>query len=199
MSEDRIERMTSRERLILSPRRWLIHYCMPILLIISSISVIIAFIEGRSSGFYKVEKDLNYYIVIFMVFILFPFLAILTSIVQYRALKFITIPAILSAKNNQNAALQALRRMHWTIKVNQEGFMEAHNPILEPTSLRTFGREMITVIILEKRVLLNCICNVDTTIWFQGAFTFGKIKELTEKFKKYFASEVTKLAGNKVH
>jgi hypothetical protein len=179
MTDIQIQKMISKGRLILTMRRFLVHYSASIFFSLSSLILIATLIIHWS----KNASQKNFFIVVLMIFVLFPLLAIITFINQYKNLKFHSFQTQFSKTDNHKLAAQTLRRIGWKIKVNQKEFIEAYNP--KWSNGRTWGYEMMSIIISEKEILINCICSVDT-IWFQAGLTFGKLKNLVTDFKNRF-------------
>jgi hypothetical protein len=178
--EPKIKKMLEGRRLQLNARRFLVHYSFPVFFGISAIAISIA-LFSNSKNF-----DNKYFpVAIAIVMIVLPAIAVFTFITQYKALRFIEIGTPFLIKDNHRLVMQVFHGMRWKVKQNQYDFVEAYSPKWDKGT--TWGYEMMSVIIAEKKILVNCICSVDT-IWFQVGITFGRTKQWVGKFKEHFFS-----------
>jgi c-di-AMP phosphodiesterase-like protein len=112
---------------------------------------------------------------------------------QQRKLKLTHFNTGLSKIENFYLAKRVIEILQWTTKENDQDFIEAYNPRRD---FRTWGNEMISIVLLDNEILLNSICNLDRMN--QVAFSFGKNKENIEKFINEFeALQIKSTATNK--
>jgi hypothetical protein len=76
---------------------------------------------------------------------------------------------------------KALESLQWTIKDDSLDFIEACNPHRD---IRTWGDEMISIVVLDNELLINSICNLEYRN--QAFLTFGKNEQNVSKFKETF-------------
>jgi uncharacterized membrane protein YbhN (UPF0104 family) len=110
---------------------------------------------------------------------------LLASIIVYkkqqRKLKLTDFKTGLPKNDNYSIAKKAVENLQWTIKADSIDFIEAYNPHRD---FRTWGNEMISILLLDNDILLNSICNLD--LMNQAAFSFGKNKKNVDKFINEF-------------
>ncbi len=129
-------------------------------------------------GFYKLGVTLTVCVIMSSVFLLVSHLIFRS---QQSKLQLISFFTDLSKTDNYGFSKKTLEILKWTIKEDSQDFIEAYNPHRD---IRTWGNEMISIVLLDNQILLNSICNLDALN--QVAFTFGKNQENIEKFLKTF-------------
>ena len=100
---------------------------------------------------------------------------------QQSKLKLTSFDTGLSRDDNYTLTKNTLNALHWTVKEDTSDFIEAYNPHRD---IRTWGNEMVSIILLDNQILLNSICNLDAMN--QVMFTFGKNKQNIDKFIETF-------------
>jgi hypothetical protein len=159
-----LEKISTTERLILSRKRLFRHYTGVLLLLLLSV-FLITFIAVKSADSNFVFKTPM------LIFLIFPLFTIAAFINQYAALKLKTFGTGLSSLDNYSIAKDAIKTLNWKIRIDNRGFIEAFN---DYTSFgRTTGKDMISIIITENKILINSIGNVDGVSDWQIAFSFG--------------------------
>jgi hypothetical protein len=83
---------------------------------------------------------------------------------------------LLPKADNYRIVKKALKQLQWPIKIDNQGFLEAKN---SSQDIRTWGDEMISIVITDRKILVNSICNLDGHKL--QIFSFGKNKENTDK------------------
>ena len=96
---------------------------------------------------------------------------------QQSKLKLATFETGISKTDNYILTKKTLEILQWKIKEDTSDFIEAYNPHRD---IRTWGNEMISIILLGNQILLNSICNLDTLN--QSGFSFGKNQENVDIF-----------------
>ena len=101
----------------------------------------------------------------------------LTSKNQQSKLKLTSFETGISKSDNYILTKKTLEILQWKIKEDTSDFIEAYNPNRD---IRTWGNEMISIVLLDNQILLNSICNLDTLN--QSGFSFGKNQENVDIF-----------------
>ncbi|MEX6690073.1 hypothetical protein QTN47_21370 [Danxiaibacter flavus] len=100
---------------------------------------------------------------------------------QQTKLKLISFDTSMSQSDNYAFVKKTLYALQWTMAQDTSNFIEAYNPHRD---IRTWGNEMVSVVILDSQILLNSICNLDAMN--QIMFTFGKNRQNVNKFIETF-------------
>lgn len=129
-------------------------------------------------GFYKLGTNITICVVMSFVFLLTSYLVFKS---QQTKLKFTSFDTGLSTTDSYALSKKTLEILQWTVKEDTPGFIEAYNPHRD---IRTWGNEMISIVILDGKILINSICNLD--FMNQSHLTFGKNEENVAKFKETF-------------
>ena|ERR1700722_3397065 len=178
MTVEQQKKMLSTQRLILNRRRLFKHYEIFVYaglpMFGSLVGFIIFEIRAGTSKFYSPV----------MILLALPVLGLAVFFNQYRGLRFTKVNTTLSQEQNYKTAKEAIQQLKWSLKVDNKGFLEALNPF---SDLRTWGDEMISIVITEHQILINSICNVDRSL-SQAALSFGKNRQNIRRFCKAFSS-----------
>lgn len=119
-----------------------------------------------------------------LMLLVFPGMTLAVWLNQYRILRFGQIDTNLDDDTSYRIAKYTLETLQWPIyKEKQNVFLQANNPF---NDIRTWGDEMITIVIDKKRVLVNSICNPDYGKMAQAGLSFGKNKQNVKKFIQTF-------------
>lgn len=100
---------------------------------------------------------------------------------QQEKLKLTSFLTDVSKGENYTLTKKTLEALQWIIKEDTYDFIEAYNPHRD---MRTWGNEMISIVLLDDHILLNSICNLDAMN--QSGFSFGKNKQNIDKFIETF-------------
>ncbi|MGN6401111.1 MAG: hypothetical protein ACTHMD_11695 [Flavisolibacter sp.] len=100
---------------------------------------------------------------------------------QQEKLKLTSFLTDVSKGENYTLTKKTLEALQWIIKEDTYDFIEAYNPHRD---MRTWGNEMISIVLLDGHILLNSICNLDAMN--QSGFSFGKNKQNIDKFIETF-------------
>ena len=100
---------------------------------------------------------------------------------QQSKLRLTSFDTGVSQDDNYALARKTLEALQWTVKEDTQDFIVAYNPHRD---IRTWGNEMVSIVLLNNRILLNSICNLDAMN--QVMFTFGKNRQNVEKFMETF-------------
>jgi hypothetical protein len=106
---------------------------------------------------------------------------------QRNKLKLTTFKTDKLQLDNIALTKETLNSLEWPIVKSKLNFIEAYNPHKD---IRTWGNEMISIVILDNKILLNSICNLNSMN--QSGLSFGKNKQNVQKFIKTFEL----IAGN---
>jgi len=169
------DKILQTHRLILDKKRFYKHFEAPIYIGIPSLVALFFIVK------LFLDKSIHFVPSMFLLFLL-PMMSVATFLNQYFALNMRQIDTSFNKLENHDLILQTLTTLEWIIKINDNGFIEAFNPFGD---IRTWGREMVSFVFDDKRILINSICNVDQ-IRSQAMFSFGKNKQNVKKFIKAF-------------
>ena len=100
---------------------------------------------------------------------------------QEKKLKLTTIYTGMKKDVNYMIAKATFDALQWPLSEDSPDFIEAYNPHRD---IRTWGKEMVSVLPLHNQIMINSICNLEEMN--QIAFSFGKNKQNVEKFIEYF-------------
>ena len=158
--------MLLSKRLILKGKRWRKFYEASILIIF----IALALVTGCLVRIITVE----YFEWQQLLFMGIPFLFIIWWLPYKRKeLKFSEIITGSKKEENHEIVTRTLKKLDWYIKLNHLYFIEA---FAGPKITTTWGNEMVSILIDENRISINCICNVDI-FRNQAFFTFGRLKK----------------------
>ena len=108
---------------------------------------------------------------------IFLLVSLLIFKVQEAKLKFISFSTHRTKADNYLLSLEVLQILKWNIGQNSPDFIEAYNPNKD---MRTWGNEMISILLLDNKILLNSICNLD--LMNQSFLSLGKNEQNVAKF-----------------
>jgi hypothetical protein len=115
-----------------------------------------------------------------LILLLFPFMSITICLNQYLILRCRQVDTNLDKETSYKIAKLTLETLQWPIiKLGDTKYLQATNPF---NDIRTWGDEMITIIISNNTVLVNSMCNLNYGRMAQAAFSFGKNKQNVKKF-----------------
>jgi hypothetical protein len=178
MTVEQQKKMFSTHRLSLNKKRLFKHYevlvYMGLPMCFSLVSFIILQIQAKTLDIISPR----------MILLALPAMGLAIFFNQYLGLKFTKVNTTLSKEKNYETAKETIRQLKWNLHVDSKGFLEAFNPF---SDLRTWGDEMISIVIAEHQILINSICNVDNSL-SQAALSFGKNRQNIKKFRKVFSS-----------
>ena len=173
LSDTDYELMLSSKRNILhSKRLWRFYEAQFYFSIIFMAPVIGSFLR-----IYKAGLD-NYFLVLFI--IIPPFLIYLMFIYRRSELNFLEVVNSKTREQNYLVLKKSIQDLNWRIEKESQRYIEAFTG--KGLGL-TWGNEMITTIIADNIILINCQCNLDY-YKTQGFFYFRKIDENSEPIKK---------------
>jgi hypothetical protein len=178
MTNEQQEKMLSTQRLILNRKRLFKHYEFFIYI---GLPMLVSFV-----GFIIIEirEGTSKLVSPAMILLALPVMGLALFFNQYRGLRFTKVNTTLSKEQNYQTAKEAIQQLKWRLKVDNKGFLEAFNPF---SDIRTWGDEMISIVITDHQILINSICNVDG-ILSQAALSFGKNRQNIRRFCKEFNS-----------
>ncbi len=184
MTSENINYMTESEMLFLNKQRSKYHFDAAITLRYTALIPVITAI------FFLVKNGVSSWLTLLIFCITGTSVFLLASALVYksqqRKLKLAHFNTGLSKIENYYLSKKVVDILGWTIKENNQDFIEVYNPHRD---FRTWGNEMISIVLLDNKILLNSICNLDRLN--QVAFSFGKNKENIENFINEF--EVLKI------
>ncbi|MBL7741979.1 MAG: hypothetical protein JNN00_00760 [Chitinophagaceae bacterium] len=103
-----------------------------------------------------------------------------------RELKFTDIETSNDQKGNHALVTNALNKLNWGIKKNTPYFIESFT---SQDIGFTWGSDMITILLADKKILINCISNVDI-VKNQAFFTFGHLSRTIRKLRDAIEKEI---------
>ncbi len=103
-----------------------------------------------------------------------------------KELIFFEIRTPFGVKENHTIVINSLKNLNWYIKKNQPYFLEAFR---EGRLAVKWGRDMISILIDNERILINSICNLDI-FKNQALFTFGRLKRNINEFANDIQKEM---------
>ena len=178
MTTEQQQKMLVTQRLILSRKRLFKHYEALIWLGLPMCFCVAAFVYMQS------QDSLANIIGPKLILLALPVLGLLIFSNQYRALGLKKMETSFSKEKNYILAKEAITALKWRLQVDNKGFLEAYNPIWD---LRTWGNEMISIVIDDQQMLVTSICNVDQSKG-QAALSFGKNRQNIRRFGKMFTT-----------
>ncbi len=163
--------MLKRKRLVLSRKRMTRHFGICLWSIGGAIFALLLQASFFLSGKNVDGRDGQ---ILILVLIL---ISIILAWIQYRKLKFKRIQNHFSSEENKKIVNDAIESLNWKIAFKSKYFIEAINP---KRDYRSWGDEMISIVVADQEILVNSICNVDSTR-MQAFLSFGKNKENVRK------------------
>jgi hypothetical protein len=179
MTPEEISSMLNSRKLILKGKRWRKFNEFTLVPIFVTLAVIIGCTLRISKvGFTEWQM---------VPFLIVPILFLVLWIpYKNTELQFFEVFTPFEKKENYHIAMNALKKMNWSVKIDTESFLEAYT---SPAIGFTWGSDMITVLTDDKRILINCICNIDI-VKQQAFFTFGKLKRNVNRLAIAIEEEV---------
>jgi hypothetical protein len=179
MTSEQIDYMSQSGMLYLDKKRRKKHFdAANTLKLMAFIPVVLFFVFIIKDG---TDKLGTLIIVCTVMTLLFWLANYLTYRSQQSKLKLISFDTGLSQSDNHALTKKTLAALQWTISQDTSNFIEAYNPHRD---IRTWGNEMISIVLLDNQIFLNSICNLDAMN--QVMFTFGKNKQNIGKFIETF-------------
>lgn len=167
------QEMIHTRRLLLSGKRLYKHYLATGMLGLTSLFLLFL-VYGDTFN--------SYYSRLFLVLcIAFPLLAVVSFFSRHRALRLKEVRTGLPRELNQALAGETLRKLGWTVNVEEAGFIEAYPPVHLLTDFRTWSGEMVSVVITDGKILLNSTGNLDRPTP-PAVFSMGKHRQNVRKF-----------------
>ncbi len=168
--------MLAGRRLILSRKRFITNYSIPFTVgLMGSVALFFS-----SNLLFDSTIPFSPAVLILLAI---PATAIALFLNQYTALRLKQIDTGLSKENNYKFAKIALENLQWEINVDTKGYIETFNPLGDIT---TWEDQMISIIIDDNVILINSICNVDSIVLNQSAFSLGKNRQNVRRFLEQF-------------
>jgi hypothetical protein len=175
MTSEQLNYMTETGLLFLTKKQRKNHYdAANTLKLCAFIPVVLFFVFIIKDGTDKLGTLIIVCAVIASAFLLASFL---TYKSQQSKLRLTSFETGIPQSDNYALAKKTLEELQWTVKEETKDFIEAYNP---QRDLRTWGNEMVSIVLLDNRILLSSICNLDAMN--QVMFTFGKNRQNIEKF-----------------
>jgi hypothetical protein len=178
MTSDQQKKMISTGRLILNKKRLFKHYEALVYFGLPMGIALVGFI------ILQIQDDSGNIISPKLVLLILPLMGISIFFNQYFGLRFTKLSTTLPKDQSYERAKETIRELKWNLNVDNKGFLEAFNPI---SDFRTWGDEMISIVIDENQIFINSICNVDDSI-SQAGLSFGKNRQNIKRFCKIFSS-----------
>lgn len=144
--------------------------------------IFVGLLIGALIRIYKVGVE-NYILLILV--IIPPFLTYLMIIYRRSELRFLEVVTNKSSEENYILIKESIRLLNWRIEKESPRDVEAFTG--QGLGL-TWGDEMITAIIADNLILINCQCNLDY-YKTQNFFTFGKLTRIAKKLKTQIESK----------
>jgi hypothetical protein len=129
--------------------------------------------------------------ILLLLLIVPPFLIYFFISYRRSELKFLELVNNKTREHNCMLTKKAIQDLNWRIENESIRHLEAFTG--QDLGL-TWGDEMVTVIIADNTILINCQCNMDY-YKTQGFFTFGKLTRTAKKLKMQIELE-SEHAGN---
>jgi hypothetical protein len=178
LSDSDYELMLSSKRNILHAKRlWRFYEAQFYFSLIFMTPVI-----GSVLRIYKV--GLESYILLLLI-IIPPFLICLMLIYRRSELNFLEVVNSKTREQNYMLLKKSIRDLNWRIENESQRHVEAFTG--QGLGF-TWGDEMVTAVIADNTILINCLCNLDY-YKAQGFFTFGKLTRITKKLKNQIELE----------
>jgi hypothetical protein len=191
MTIDQVEQMKESGLLFLSKEEEKNHYSSANILRTASFMPLLA---GVYSYLTDKKGSLEPVILITVIgFFIFWGFYVLMRKSQKDKLRFTPLNTDLNKSDNYSLTKQALNLLNWTIESDTPEFIKALNPHKD---FRTWGDEMVSILILDQKILVNSICNLNK---INQAFAYGKNEENVANFVKAFESllkEKTNIVSN---
>lgn len=178
MTTEQQQKMLTTQRLILGRKRLFKHYEVLIWLGLPMCFCVAAFVYMQS------QDSLANIVGPKLILLGLPGMGLLIFLNQYRALGLKKMDTSLSKEKNYTLAKEVITELKWRLQVDSKGFLEAFNPF---SDLRTWGDEMISIVIDDQQMLITSICNVDQGR-SQAALSFGKNRQNIRRFGKMFTT-----------
>lgn len=178
MTIEQQKKMLSTERLILSRKRLFEHYEVLFYMGLPMCLLLIAYF------YLQIPDGFKNIISAKLILLALPAMGIAIFLNQYFGLRFAKVTTTLTQEENYELAKKTIGELRWKIRVDNKGFLEAFNPF---SDFRTWGNEMISILITDHQILINSICNVDD-VQSQAALSFGKNRQNINRFRNMFAS-----------
>jgi hypothetical protein len=175
MTSEQIDYMTQSGLLFLDKKRRKSHFDAANLLKLTAlIPLVLFFVFIIKNGTDKLGTLIIVCTVMTSVFLLASYL---TYKSQQSKLKLISFDTCMSQSDNYAMAKKTLDTLQWKVTDDTSDFIEAYNPHRD---IRTWGNEMFSIVLMDKQILLNSICNLDAMN--QVGFSFGKNRQNIHKF-----------------
>ena len=179
MTPEQITYMTKSGMLFLDKNRRKSHFGpSSVLKTAAFIPVILFFFFIIRDGF---EKLITLIIVCSVISSVFLLASSFVFKSQQRKLILTPFRTSFAKADNYIIAKKTLEALQWIVKEDSLDFIEAYNP---QRDIRTWGDEMISLVLLDNEILINSICNL--VYRNQSFFTFGKNQENIARFKEMF-------------
>ena len=103
-----------------------------------------------------------------------------------KELRFYELTTEFNKKENHEFVLAALKKLEWKIGYTSIRFTEAYE---NSKNWWTWGDNMVTVLIEDNRILINCVTNLDV-ITTQAGFTFGELTRIVKRLEQAVWAEI---------
>ena len=185
MTFEQIDYMTKSGMLFLDKKRKKSHFgAANILKQAAFVPVVLFFVFINKDGTHKLGTLISVCTTMTAVFLVASYFMYKS---QQNKLQLISFDTGISQIDNYVLTKKTIETLQWTMAQDTTNFIEAYNPHRD---IRTWGNEMISLILLDKKILLNSICNLDGPM---QAFAFGKNEENIEKFISCFHTNSAKM------
>lgn len=167
--------MKANRRLKLTTNQFLTHYWIVLFLLIIFLVItgqlVEEYITEASFDLQKVTEEINILLILLS-------LALIFTIVQYKRLRFKVFNVSYTPEQFNEAIERTANEMDWRIKNNSKTIFRA---VRLGNWSGSWG-EMVTIIKLKDRLLINSICDPDGR---GGVFSYGWNKKNVESFRKH--------------
>jgi hypothetical protein len=173
MTPEQITSTLLNNRLCLDRKSFRKHYEAPIWMSVVSIFMLGGSIKLMLSENVKFAPAMLFLLVI-------PVMNLLVWLNQYLILRCKQIDTNLDRGTASRIAQLTLETLQWPINKHVPGqYFQAINPFAD---IRTWGDELVTVIIADNKILVNSICNLEYGTMTQAGLSFGKNKQNVRRF-----------------
>jgi hypothetical protein len=144
---------------------------------ISGLSLLIFILLGETF----ISKQEHYSSPDYLIFLIFPVIALALYFHKKNSLKLHELETKLPKQDNYKIVKETIQALHWQIKVDNKGFIEAHT---ENSVMWSWIDLMFSVVIADKKIMFNSICNVDP--YTTPTVGFGQNTKNIKRFKETF-------------
>ena len=175
MKNSQDQQILESRKLYLTKKRAINHYLDAFIIIGIALFPIFLLFKGfvNKTGYYNSPY--------FLIFLIFPAMALYLFLKQVKLLKLTELTTPFAKSENYKIAKETVRTLQWSIKIDTKGFIEAYTKSEDFWSNQD---QMFSIVITDNRILVNSIWNVDT--YSATPISWGQNSKNVKKFKEVF-------------